>query len=338
MGYLEAKGFTCDLSYIISEKDDRYFYHPGKYTTKFRLFLKSWWHRRKDLAKADDYDIIFVQREAFMTGSTWFERKFSESAAKLVYDLDDAIWLPNVSDGNKALGWLKRPGKTARIMGSADLVVAGNRFLADYARRFNDAVRIIPTTIDTEEYRRTEPGEKDPGTICIGWTGSLTTIRHFEYALPALRRIREKYGEKVSFKVIGDPEYENEELGIKGIPWCSQTEVEDLSDIDIGIMPLPDTEWARGKCGLKGLQYMALEIPAVMSPVGVNTEIIEDEVNGYLADGEEDWVEKLSALIEDEALRKRLGKAARQTVVDHYSVEANKEKYLACLKEVMSEG
>ncbi|MDQ3190363.1 MAG: glycosyltransferase, partial [Bacteroidota bacterium] len=117
--------------------------------------------------------------------------------------------------------------------------------------------------------------------------------------------------------------------------WNKETEIEDLSKIDIGIMPLPDDMWAKGKCGFKGLQYMALEIPSIMSPVGVNNEIIEDGVNGFLAKTEEEWFEKLSLLIESPAIRKRLGKAGRQTVEQRYSVKSQKERYLEVFEKVL---
>jgi len=131
--------------------------------------------------------------------------------------------------------------------------------------------------------------------------------------------------------VIGDGRYRQPELGIQGVDWAAATEVRDLSEFDIGVMPLPDDEWARGKCGLKGLQYMALEIPTVMSPVGVNTEIIEDGRNGFLAAREDEWVEKLANLIESAGLRRELGQAARRTVEERYSVHSQRDRYVALL-------
>jgi glycosyltransferase involved in cell wall biosynthesis len=133
----------------------------------------------------------------------------------------------------------------------------------------------------------------------------------------------------VRFKLIGDGRYRDEPLGIRGQDWNASTEVRDLSEIDIGVMPLPDDEWARGKCGLKGLQYMALEIPTVMSPVGVNTEIIDDGINGFLADGDDEWFDKLCRLIESESLRRALGTTSRTTVESRYSVRSQRDRYLS---------
>ncbi len=216
----------------------------------------------------------------------------------------------------------------------ADKVIAGNDYLAEYGRQFNNNVSVIPTTIDTTYHQRTGD-KKAESRICIGWTGSHTTIAHFEYAIPFLIKLKKKFGDRIYFKVIGDSLYTNAELGIKGIPWKYETEISDLSEIDIGIMPLPDNEWTKGKCGLKGLQYMALEIPSVMSNVGVNSKIVTDSHNGFLAANEEEWIEKISMLIKDADLRKRIGMTARKTVEEHYSVNSQKEQYLACLRSLL---
>ncbi|WP_425393124.1 glycosyltransferase family 4 protein [Ekhidna sp.] len=207
----------------------------------------------------------------------------------------------------------------------ADRVIVGNEYLKKYASQFSNDVVIIPSTVSLNEYK-----SKDllKDRICIGWTGSFSTIKHFKTVIPALETIKKKYGQKVYFKVIGDPTCSFPDLNIRGVEWQSKTEVEDLSELDIGLMPLPDNEWTKGKCAMKGLQYMALEIPTIMSPVGVNSEIIQDRENGFLASTAEEWVKKLSLLIEDEELRKRVGKAGRKTVEADYSVEVNKEKWL----------
>ncbi len=333
LGYLQQNGFDYDFSWLISERDDKRFYAPGNLRTKMLILLKSWWKRRKDAWRAADYDIIFVQREAFMTGSTRFEKKFAKSGAKLVFDFDDAIWNLDTSEANKKFEWLKNPGKTAEIISMSHLVIAGNEYLASYARRHNKNVVIVPTTIDMSEYTR-ETWDEERGTgngVCIGWSGSLTTIKHFEFAVPFLREIKKKYGEKVSIKVIGDSTYVNEELGVKALGWKKEDEVKELSTFDIGIMPLPDDEWAKGKCGLKGLQYMALGIPTIMSPVGVNTEIIRDGENGMLAVETSEWVQKLELLINSRELRNSMGEMARETVKNKYSVDTWKENYVKLL-------
>lgn len=328
--FLSEEEIEYEFSYLLDEKDDKIFYSNGRVLAKAFIVVKSFFKRLKELYLVRKYQVVFVQRECFMLGISFFERQFAKSGARLIFDFDDSIWLQNVSDANKTFVWLKNPQKTAKIIASSSLVIAGNPYLKKYASRYNTNVVIVPTTIDTDEYRKIEidKGKK----IIIGWSGSITTIKHFEYAIPFLKEIKNKFHDLVEFRVIGDANYVNEELEIKGLAWNKKREIEDLSSFDIGIMPLPDDEWAKGKCGLKGLQYMALEIPTIMSPVGVNTDIIEDGVNGFLAKEIDEWVNKLTLLIESEQLRRDIGFNARNTVVKRYSVQSNKELFLSLLR------
>ncbi len=331
--FLEQNGFECHLSTLLDEYGDTTFYSEGNFFRKVGVVTRSFLKRKNDLKQTNEYDIVFVQREAFMTGSVFFEEGLRNKNVKIVYDFDDAIWLPNVSESNKKFEWMKSPAKTSKLISLSDLVIAGNSYLADYAKKFNQNVHIIPTTINTDYHKRKNVNKDN--RICIGWTGSHTTIQHFEQAVPALRKLKGKFGDKIYFKVIGAEKYSNEELNIKGIKWSLQNEIEQLSEIDIGIMPLPDDEWSKGKCGLKGLQYMALEIPCVMSPVGVSSEIVSDGVNGFLAKNDNQWVEIISLLIENPELRKKIGTEARKTVEANYSVNSQKEKYLTLLKGIL---
>lgn len=335
LSHLADNGYDHEFSFLINAEDDMVLYSKGNLDKKARIMAKSFQKRQNDVKRLDEFDIVFVQREAFMTGTTLFERKFAKSKAKLIFDFDDSIWLSNVSDANRKLNFLKDPKKTSRIIKLSDQIIAGNEYLADYARQFNSEVSIIPTTIDTEAYR--PEGESVGDTVTIGWSGSITTIQHFSEAIPVLTRIKEKYGEGVKIKVIGDCNYRHEPLGVQGQPWRADTEIADLCEMDIGIMPLPDDEWAKGKCGLKGLQYMALSIPTIMSPVGVNTEIIEHGKNGMLASSTDEWFDALSQLIDDAALRKQIGEAGRQTVEDKYSVHAHVRSYLDVFDALLGE-
>jgi len=333
LSFLNENGYSCEFSWLLSEKDDKAFYSPGHYFQKAGIVLKSAWKRWSETKHAKNYDIVFVQREGFMLGTPFFEKKFA-GRTKLIFDFDDSIWVPNISSANKKLAFLKNSEKTKEIIKMADLVFAGNQYLADYAIKFNKNVVIVPVTIDTDLYKKVDTIEKKK--ICIGWSGSVTTVEHFETKIQALEHIKRKYNEKVYFKIIGDGNYYSKELQTQGLPWIKQTEVKDLSEFDIGIMPLPDTEWAKGKCGLKGLQYMALGTPTIMSPVGVNSEIIQDGENGFLADNDEDWINKLSLLIDSFELRKKLGNAGRKTVEEKYSIHTNSKLYLRYFDQLTS--
>jgi glycosyltransferase involved in cell wall biosynthesis len=330
--YLEENGYEFDFSYLLSKEDDKVYYKPGHYLQKIQIVFSSIAKRLKELLTAGKYDLVFVQREAFMLGTAFFERAIGKKVP-LIFDFDDSIWLQNVSESNKKLAFLKDAAKTSKIIERAALVFAGNQFLADYAKNYNPNVAIVPTTIDTDVYQVTKNITGDQ-SVCIGWTGSFSTVEHFTTAIPALVEIKEKYGDRVRFKIIGDANYYCKELETQGLPWKSDTEVDDLLEFDIGVMPLPDTEWTKGKCGLKGLQYMALGIPTLMSPVGVNTSIIENERNGFLPKTHSEWVAYLSALVESKELRKTIGEAGKKTLDENYSTKVWRQQYLDYFNQV----
>lgn len=328
MNHLTRNGFQITYSYVVNKWDDKILYRKGNYIFKFWIGLKTFLIRLFDWMRVNRFDIILVYREAQFLGNTFFEKRFAKSKAKLVFDFDDAIWLNDTSEGNSNLKWLKNPGKINDIVTMADLTICGNSFLANHAKKYNTNTIIIPTTIDTKKYTSTKIKNSDK--ICIGWTGSITTIKHFQEALAFLKILKQKYQDKISFKVIVDVDFEVPELNLKSTIWTKESEIEELDKIDIGIMPLPDDNWSKGKCGFKGIQYMAMEKPAVMSPVGVNVDIIKHGENGFLAGSTNEWVTILSELIESENLRKKIGYAGRNTIVEKYSVAAQqKALYLA---------
>ncbi len=271
------------------------------------------------------YQLVFIQREVAHIGPPVFEWMIKFIfRKKIIYDFDDAIWFLNYSEKNKIAKYFKAPWKVKYICKWSDAIMVGNSYLANYARQFNDNVHIIPTTIDTSYHYPKEIKRSDK--LTIGWTGTLTTLKQIELILPVLRKLEQKYDFR--FLVISNlnPEFDLKSFEYQA--WQKETEIEDLQKMDIGVMPLFDNEWEKGKCGFKGLQYMALEVSTIMSPVGVNSEIIQDGANGFLAASDKEWEEKLSQLIENEALRKQFGKEGRKTIEERYSVNANKNKYL----------
>ena len=290
--------------------------------------------RKSDLKSISQYDLVVVFREAILTSSIFFEKRLAKSGVPILFDFDDAIWVKDVSEGNQRLSFLKNPDKIKKILPLVSHVSAGNSYLKEFALKFNKSVSIIPSTIDTDKYKEIKQFKE--GLVTIGWVGSHTTIKHFETIVPVLIKLKEKYKEKIEFKVIGDPVYYNSDLGIDGMAWDNSKEVEFFNMLDIGVMPLPEDEWTKGKCGMKGLLYMSVNTPAVMSSVGVNSEIIENGVNGFLADTAEEWFEVLSKLIEDENLRKSIGLAGRKTVEEKYSMNSQKEKYLDLYLSLMN--
>lgn len=284
---------------------------------------------------AKGYDLIFIYREAFMIGTKYFERRLYKTNVPIIFDFDDAIWLKDTSDANKELDWLKRTSKTADICKMSSLVIVGNSFLANYAKQYNENIAIIPTTIDTN-YHKPNTNSVKNDKICIGWTGSSTTIKHFVTIAPTLKKLKETFKTKIEFCVISDNIPIEIDLPINFIKWDKDKEIEQLQRFDIGIMPLPDNEWAKGKCGFKGLQYMSLEIPTIMSPIGVNKEIINNGENGFLANSEKEWIDKLTLLISNKELRETLGKKGRKTIEDNYSISSNKENYIKLFNNLIN--
>lgn len=330
---LEADGFQITYSNLLSKSDDLAFYSNGRYFAKFVILIKSFFIRLRDVMRAPRYDIVFIYREAIMVGSSIFERLLRLSGAKIIFDFDDSIWLNDTSAGNQNLAWLKRPQKTNTIISLSHLTLAGNEYLAQYARKFSKNVAVMPTTIDLRYH---SPKHRYSNTICIGWTGTSTTLRHFVDIVPILIKLKEKYGSKISFMLINNVAYNNDALELKTTPWQLHTEIEDLSKIDIGIMPLPNDQWANGKCGFKGLQYMSLGIPTIMSPVGVNAQIIKHSQNGFLANSPDDWFHYLSMLIENNELRHTIGQAGYETVKQHYSVQAHQQQYVNLFNQLIA--
>jgi glycosyltransferase involved in cell wall biosynthesis len=208
-------------------------------------------------------------------------------------------------------------------------VSCGNHYLASYALQFNDAVFFNPTTIDTAYHMPENPNPKSNGTVTIGWTGSYSTLKYMKLIEPVLQQIEREF-EHTRFVVIADEKPTLDLQRLSFVPWSLKSEIRDLQAFDIGVMPLPDDAWAPGKCGFKILQYLALEIPAVASPVGVNADIVQDGVTGFLCASPESWYAGLKKLIENENLRRSFGSRGREFVVTNYSVLSNTSNFL-CL-------
>src|SRR5262249_27608145 len=251
----------------------------------------------------------------------------------IVFDFDDAIFLPNVSDANRLIGVLKRPQKVAAIIRSSDHVITGNEYLAAYARRFSSAVTMIPTSVDTDRFA---PGDGDRARAdepIVGWIGSPTTSSYIRSLAPVLRRVRER--QPFTLRVSGAGErFDVAGLRIAYEPWSLEREVELFNTCDVGVYPLADDEWSKGKCGFKALEFMACGVPVVAAAVGVNREIVQDGQNGFLAATEDEWVDKLVRLLRDAALRRRFAEAGRRTVQERYSVRVNAPRLADTLRAV----
>jgi glycosyltransferase involved in cell wall biosynthesis len=323
--YLEKHDIHCYVSSFVTSRFHKFVYSRGRLLKKIVRTGNGCLHRIQEVATASDYDVIFIQREAFPFGTTWVEKRLSRKRP-IIYDFDDAIYLMNPAKSS-LVPFLRKPSKIARIIQLSEQVIAGNQYLADYARKFNKNINIIPTSINTDYYTPGDSASKRK-EIVIGWIGSRTTISYLSVVLEALQRVAKKYD--IVLKIIANATID---LPVKTEfkRWSLSDEREDLRSIDIGVMPLPDNEWTRAKCGYKIIQYMAVGKPVIASPVGVNNQIITDGENGFLAKDPKEWENKISALIEKVALRETLGQRGRQTVVENYSIQVNAPKMLSIM-------
>lgn len=336
--FLNQNGYECNLAYLLNAEQDVCFYQkastPKHYFLKAQVLLQAAFKRLVHVLRANQYQLIFIHREAFFLGNAWFEKLLKAiTTVPIIFDFDDAIWLPNVSEGNRRFAFLKNGNKIPEIIKRSNLVIAGNTFLQEYALQFNANTVVMPSVIDTNVYKPIE-NKQNKEQVCIGWSGSPTTVLNLTPLLPVFQKIKERYGEKVCFKVLGDPNFEDKALDIQGVEWTPQNEVPFINTFDIGIMPLLHHNWARGKCGMKGLQYMALEKATVMENFGANIDIISEYYNGLLANTPNEWFEKLCLCVENEALRAEMGKNARQTVLQRYSVVSQQTPLLNYFNEL----
>ena len=283
-----------------------------------------------DLVSSIWYDAVFIHREAYPFGGAIVESALSAMRKPVIFDFDDAIFLPNTSEHNIYIERFKKPGKIADIVRVSSAVIVGNAYLAEYAGRYNTNVVTIPSSIDTDLYG--PDAVKEPRKdIVIGWIGS-TTTRNFLYDVEmAFAGISEKYPD-VTFKFVGANFYSDVIKKVINKEWNYSEELDDIRSFDIGIMPMPDNDWTRGKCGFKAILYMGCGIPVVCSPVGANLDIVKDGVGGFFARSADEWIKYLSMLIEDKALREKMGQSGRQIAVSKYSVSANAPIFYRTLK------
>jgi glycosyltransferase involved in cell wall biosynthesis len=293
-------------------------------THLFRHNLMDKW---KFYATLGEYDLIFIQRKLFHPVDFWYIRR---KAKKIVYDFDDAVMYRSAKSKNPHS--FSRRIKFARMMKRADLIIAGNEFLKTKALPHNSNVVVIPTSIDLSQYSLKEDLHHG-GQITIGWLGSRSSLRYLRSLLPTFENIFKKYP-NIQLKIVCSEFLDSPHLPIIKKPWSWEEEEEDLKSFDIGVMPLSNDLWSKGKCGLKILQYFSVGIPTICTPVGMNKDIVEEGVNGFWATTTEEWEEKLSILIENPTLREKMGKEGRDKVLEEYSLQASAPRLFAILKQV----
>ncbi len=334
--YLKDCGIKYSVRSFWSSSAFKILYKKGHYFKKLYFFVLSTLSRVCDILHSIQYDIIFIHREAYPIGGAFFENILKIFKKPIIFDFDDSIFLPSTCKANKFIDRFKNPNKIAQIIKLSKYVLAGNSYLEGFALEFNRCVSVIPTPIDIEKYSIANKVKKINSNIVIGWIGSITTIDFIDELRGVFIELSKKYG-NIVFKIVGGNFSINGLSNVISKSWLLDEELDDLSSFDIGIMPMPDNLWTRGKCGFKAILYMSMAVPCVCSPVGINKEIITDGVNGFLPDTEEEWVRKLSLLINSHELRQKIGAAGRKTIEERYSVKVNAPKFLEILQKVYNE-
>jgi glycosyltransferase involved in cell wall biosynthesis len=329
--WLERAGIRCEVSPLFDEAylDHRYTSGHGHLGDFLRAALR----RLAALISVRNFDLVVVEKEFLPYFPAIPERWLGLLGIPYVVDYDDALF--HQYDQHK-IGWVRRllGRKIATVMRGAQLVAVGNEYLADYARRAGaKRVEIIPTVIDLERYPQPLATLHPAATFTIGWIGSPATAKYLQMIAPALADICA--GGMGRVRLIGSGPIDLPGVPLVVLQWDEATEVEAMQQFDVGIMPLPDEPWERGKCGFKLIQYMACGLPVVASPVGVNSEIVEPGVNGFLASTSAEWTQALQTLMNERDLCQNMGRTGRKKVEENYSLKVTGPRLAGLIKSII---
>jgi len=304
-------------------------FKKGHYVRKITGTVTGFLKRFSLMFRVNAYDIIFIHREASPIGPPIFEWFMGcVLKKKIIYDFDDAVWLQEASENNELISFIKWSKKVQFICKISHTISAGNQYLAAFAGKLNDRVLINPTVVNTEGAHKGLKIHEATTRMCtIGWTGTFSTLTHLQTIIPVLSALQQEIDFRFMVICNKDPRFDLKHY--EYIEWSEEREADDILKFDIGIMPLPDTEWAKGKCGFKAIQYMSLGIPAVVSDVGVNATIVDHGENGFVCRTESEWLTALKTLLFDLTLRKKMGLNAYQKIENNYSVNAQRDRFFA---------
>jgi glycosyltransferase involved in cell wall biosynthesis len=335
--FLNSRGFECEVAPFLTSKLFRELYRPGNIARKAAGLVGATLSRLRDVLKAREYDLVFISREAMLFGPPVIEWLLKQAARRpIVFDFDDAIFVSYVSPTYGRLAkFLKSPDKSSTILQMSAQAIAGNEYLAGYARSHCPRVTIIPTVVDPNYYAANSHERARNERPVIGWIGTHSTARYLEMIAPALSQLAKR--RDFIFRAIGA----GTDIHIPGVevenrPWRLETEVQDFQGLDLGVYPIRDDDWSRGKCAFKAIQYMAAGTPCVASPVGMTRDVIQDGVNGLLVDSTETWIDSLDGLLSDEARRNSFRREGYRTVQEKYSLQVHAPRLADVLLQAMS--
>jgi glycosyltransferase involved in cell wall biosynthesis len=332
--YLESQGISCTALPAVPEWVFNKLSYKNGVVKNIFYNTSEFLGRLKHLAISGKFDLVLVQKKLTTMNIRGLDRILRALAKKVILDIDDAVFLPSeYYFSRKIFTFFQDKNQVSKIARFSCAVIAGNSYLKQLATGYNPNVYIIPTCVDTDRFIPAK--DKNHPRVTVGWVGSFATLEYLLVAKDALRKIADKFD--ISIKLIGLPGFKIEGINLEAISWNYESEVKELQSLDIGIMPMPDNPWTRGKCALKALQYMAVGIPVVSSPVGMIKEILKNGVNGFLASDEQDWLTSLSLLIQNPDLRQKMGIVNRNLVKDNYSLRLLAPNLCNLLKNIALE-
>lgn len=332
---LEPKGIHIHYAPFETDRLREILYHRGRHVSKATEMMRAYFHRLKLLRDLDRYDAVFVYREAALLGPAFLEKLIAGRGKPIIYQLDDPLYVPYVSPANGYLSYLKVFSKVADICGISKVIIVNSTHHREYASQYNKNIWQVPSVVDTRQYVfRPDLLQSDTDSVCLGWSGSPTTLANIRLVAGPLRELAQRVAHRVHF--IGGMHFDLPGVSFTAQEWCAETEVEDLRKMQVGIVPLPVNEWNKRKFYMKTVQYMALGIPPVATPLGSNPEVIEHGVTGFLADTHDEWVSYLTQLITDHDLRLSMAHKAARVAQERYSLEGNTAKIIDAFRSAIN--
>jgi glycosyltransferase involved in cell wall biosynthesis len=287
------------------------------------------------------YQLVIIEYELFPYCSGFFEFLLKKRRIPYIVDYDDAIFHKYDRHQNPVIRWLLK-NKISKVMQNAEAVIVGNNYLGEYAKKFNSKILQLPTVVLLDNYisaLENVSAKKNNAPFVIGWIGSRTTSQYILDILPAIKEFVASHNAECRFIGIDESlltDVMNEQCKITIVPWSEETEVQEILKFDIGIMPLKDDAWSKGKCGFKLIQYMSCKKPVIASPIGINVKIVEEDVNGYLASTKSEWLSAFKKLHDDESLRKAMATNNWKKIKAEYNHKLNCEKYISLIKNIVN--
>jgi glycosyltransferase involved in cell wall biosynthesis len=329
---LEPAGIRLRYAPFETDRLRKVLYQPGHTRVKAVEMLRACARRLQLLRRLSEFDAVFVYREAALIGPAFLEKWIARRGKPIIYQLDDPLYIPYRSPTNGYLAYLKCFGKVAEISRISRVVIVNSTHHREYVARYNDNIWQIPSVVDAEKYTY-QPQTSRPDCVCIGWSGSHTTTGNLRVIAEALQHLTKRV--KHQTHLIGATEQALPGVPCSGQSWCAETEVQDLRKIQVGMVPLPVNEWNKRKFYMKVVQYMALGIPPVCTPLGSNLEVVEHGVTGFLADTHDEWVTCLERLILDHSLRHEMSQRASQVAHAKYSLQSNSSSIISAFQSAV---